>query len=1138
MGDLARRYLEQKAIPSSPRPSSAPSPPSRASGGGGFGGFLENVVGDLKDIGQGLGTLGLTAVKDIAGESAERLTGGYYEHDATLDDLAKAMPGAIKEDYARRYGSWEGFKTGAYEDPLALLGDLLTVATAGGFGAAKGAQAASKAGNVADDLARIAATGADDVGRTAKIVNKVLPGAKDRALIEQMGHTSKAPLGGTRTVLDPAHGAKAMTTPRRFNPTNRFLEEQVWERAARTPVSTIRKQADDLESLINQGLGDDVARADLATLRNTVDQADQLSLSRAYQPAAVDSLQPGFRKSISNLAAKRVANKLIGGTTGRHVQARDRFTQAIQEKLTDLQPDEVKSLHVRMQLDTPESAGRISFDNIENAIVNPQTQKSRELSDLLSQDIARVRTLAESGAAPEVVEKAKRYVEGLTEGLVSEGAPTNRLSNAVDDINIVRHRDLTSAFVDEVGPEAYSIAFDRAYLPLRRALDKRVKGTLPKKRSPWHNFIDDVYEKLGSPDEVPDAIQIDDAMQALGRKQPGYFPQMFPFGNKSDFLMKIGGQTRGIRKRSYPARYKRSEGVLLDDFLRGQRKAYVDDPGEAFTRAGSQIIRHKEAEQFVEDFVEALGRPLESWDQLSSGERAINIDGVRLMLRKRSEVLQNAEDFISSGQEIDKAVVNSVKTSLADVGDETARALQEGKVFAVPKIAAKQLEGIARQNWGGTATRLFHDGPLNMWRQTTLYFRPAYYVNNAFGNTVFVKLQGGSFLGQIRQLSKGYRKRVEKALSEMPEEVQRGIGTGWHSDLQQRSTHLGPAAETRIGKTAQTVKESLPGRGVGKVRDFLQDFNSGIENAARRESALSAVEKQMAEAGMKTFGRSFWRSKKQLDRIAEHGADPQVAKKTLDVVNRTMNDYTALGPVERNIVKRFVAPFYPFYKHATKTLISMPFEHPAKARVLDLINQAGEEIYDVGSRPEWLEGFLPVGEGEAPGSTRLLSPKGANPFEGIFENPLGSLSPFLQTALEQTTGRNPFTQREFQHGDVYSDPFTGQKFRSDPETGVPEPLERGLGGIRSEVAPTLPQTLAKNVAPLEFVRNLLSEGSRSPATGETIRDEFGQPKYPTDQMQQLLRYFGVSTSDYDLLKFQEQQTESQMRALDRLLLRP
>src|SRR5262245_62102259 len=73
---------------------------------GGFGvfDFLGNVAEEAGAMVQGVGTLIGAGVHDLSSAVKEGVTLGQAETDFVLDDIVKAMPGAIAQDYNSRYG--------------------------------------------------------------------------------------------------------------------------------------------------------------------------------------------------------------------------------------------------------------------------------------------------------------------------------------------------------------------------------------------------------------------------------------------------------------------------------------------------------------------------------------------------------------------------------------------------------------------------------------------------------------------------------------------------------------------------------------------------------------------------------------------------------------------------------------------------------------------------------------------------------------------------------------------------------------------------------------------------------------------------------------------------------------------------
>jgi hypothetical protein len=161
-----------------------------------------------------LGALGTGAMNLIP--STGKLIGGAYQAvrhpvntmesliQATSGGLSKVLPesimqyavpekrqkaeqlaNALGEDYSKKYGSYEGFKTAFAEDPASILADASTVLTGGG--------AALKAGGLTK--------AADVVNQAAKFSNPLYLGAKAvQGAAYIPSHLTKGTLGVTTGV--------------------------------------------------------------------------------------------------------------------------------------------------------------------------------------------------------------------------------------------------------------------------------------------------------------------------------------------------------------------------------------------------------------------------------------------------------------------------------------------------------------------------------------------------------------------------------------------------------------------------------------------------------------------------------------------------------------------------------------------------------------------------------------------------------------------------------------------------------------------------------------------------------------------------------------------------------------------------
>lgn len=1079
MGSNLQRLLEER---------------KNSGGGGGFSvtGFLGNLVGDVGEIAKGLGGLAVNVGHDAGTLFMEGLTRSTPLPDASfdqrLDDVAKALPKALAQDYSARYGGKGLDEVGRqlYENPLSYVGDALAVASGGGYLAAKGAQGASRIGGVGDDLARMAA-GASDIGPLARAASKVLPGLPDNVAAQRAGVAvgDLPTLGGTRNVLDELGRLKSVE--RATNPTSRVLREGVTDKLLSRPVGKLEGELD--RHIVAGEPVDAVMKA------NMIDLAQANDINRVLRPAVARHKQ------------RQTFAKMMGEHSTAHVALRDERIRAYESALAKLPEDEMDKFHLRTQgLEPTPGAGRLGFDEIPDALNDPallNAPMGQTLRDTVAPFVERIRKMESEGIDPTEIEAMKRLTEWVAgEPLAAMRAGmTDTVADVIDEVRLVNFSQETMKLLDS-GVPAQNV-FERALKPLNAYMKREVgsKG--------WD---------FDTPDE---AFALDDALRSKGYKAPVYFPHIDPIVySRSDFL--LPWRMFGMRKAARLKGARRSEGVVFNNYLDGLERAYVTNPRDAFAQRAAEVVRHEEVDSFIDDMTRSMGRPVTARDQVMSSEVLVNLDGVRTAIRTRVNAMEDMADEIANGASREEAFISAMTNVFANIDDNVAAAAAaKGSLWAVPKTVATKMQQVAKSRIGGSTARLLIDAPNNVWRAGVLYWRPGFYVNNVFGNTVFLKLQGGKMNRMLRQLDKKYK----AAFDNLPGEVKAAIeGTGFHSRTGQRATHLGAAEGTTAGAVMKAVNETPVAVALRAGTDQGRRFNNFIENTYRKESFLKGVEKELSKRGVKKAGGSFIRAQKRLDQLFEAGADPQIAKGAIEAMDAAMNNYAALGPIERNIVRRFFMPFWPFYKHATKTLVKMPIKHPAKARLLDMLYEVDQEMADTMSQylPEWIRQSVPLT------GDYQLTQGGMNPFAGIGQNPLAQLNPMLQLGLETATGRDVFTQKPLTSANSVAPFGSDKQYRYDPDTGQ---------AVETTVRPLFDDPLGTLLGfspQAELIRDLLPDAGARYSTGETITDPNGQPLYPTDRLSEILRYLGIPVSSFDVEGYASRRQQDAMRALQEL----
>jgi hypothetical protein len=167
---------------------------------------------------------------------------------------------------------------------------------------------------------------------------------------------------------------------------------------------------------------------------------------------------------------------------------------------------------------------------------------------------------------------------------------------------------------------------------------------------------------------------------------------------------------------------------------------------------------------------------------------------------------------------------------------------------------------------------------------------------------------------------------------------------------------------------------------------------------------------------------------------------------------------------------------------------------------------------------------------------------GPNPFSGMFQSPLGGLSPPIKMAIEHFTGRNLFTGQPFSDKDTITPFGTEQQFRIvRDENGKPigtEPVDK--------VTPSLWEHMLSQIPQYELLKDTIAGGKTFDTSG--IVDVFqgqglitdpttGEAKYPLGTLQAVAKFAGFSQTPFDYSSYQSWLGEQQQAALTEALNR-
>jgi len=633
----------------------------------------------------------------------------------------------------------------------------------------------------------------------------------------------------------------------------------------------------------------------------------------------------------------------------------------------------------------------------------------------------------------------------------------------------------------------------------------------------------------------PSVAELDDAFRAANEPSPTYFPFIDPEKAKaSDFF--ISKQLRGANIYARDPHLGRMKGIRL---IEG---SYERNPMEAYVRRAARGVRAQETYNTFAQMTQRFGRPIASSEDVPPGFTVVAPDLLFLQARSSAKFGDLLDDLLSRGIDQDSALAQAIEKVTLKNQEDIARLLETGgvKMWAVPKVVTDRLNDAAKYaGFLGGTTRLGYDSVLAGWRGLVLSGSPRWVVNNTLGNSVFAAMQGVKTADVIKLLGANFRKMLG-GRSKILEDLRRLPGfedvasTGFVGSAVSAYEPLRPALEaTAAGRALRAVGESRPLAAAKRFGQGMRTLNAAVEDAFRQASFLTAAERQAGRGAITRLGRSFMRSDERMARIMADGFTPAKGAAALQEVNRFFGDYAALGPFERHVIRRWLVPFWSFYKHQGKLLLTFPFESPIRAQVMQGFADVNREMLAAyGPVPDWLEGAIPFGP---PGAqVPFYSSVGPNPFNASFQDPFTMLSPVLKMAWEQAKGRSSFT------GQPFSDPNIVRPFGSDQAYRIVRDEAGNVAGVEpvADPRPGIGWQALQQIPQFNALASAIAGGKAyDTAPFTAIPGEEGGARYPTDVLAQALKISGLGTTPYDIAAFQQRLDQERQAALTQALSR-
>ena len=626
------------------------------------------------------------------------------------------------------------------------------------------------------------------------------------------------------------------------------------------------------------------------------------------------------------------------------------------------------------------------------------------------------------------------------------------------------------------------------------------------------------------------------AYRTAGRQSPAYYPfiEADHVSAKNWFMSR---QLKGAVQFAEDKHNRFNTGAL---FKAGD---YVTNPADAYARRLADSVRMEGTARMINAYLDRNARPITKESQLASGEVVMSPMLTNMKVDIHNAFRSTAEDLQLAGTKPADAAVSALQKVHADTLNNVATQLADGsiKMYAVPEAMAKHMNDAAK--WAGIVPRigkLYVDGPMNIWRSLVLAGSPRWIVNNVLGNTLFTGMQGGSISRALVlmeqeaakalndhygwKLPTGSIDAIDKFLTDNG--LYSGVAGSTHAASIKPTTHIPVGSEQGLAGRIITHSREAPGpllRPLQKFSSIMRDANSGIEAAFRRNSFLTEFDKAQGIGAAQRVMRRYTMTGTGIEKLLKDGLSPGSAKAALDGVNHFFGDFANLGPLERNIIRPYIAPFWGFYKFQTKLFLSYPFQYPARAELLAGLAHVQQDLTSAyGPLPDWLQGSVPAGP---PGSNQWITSSGPNPFNGLFQSPLGQLSPMLKIPVEHFTGRSLFTGRKF------TDANTVTPYGSDQQFHIVRDAQGNPIDVTpiNKVTPGLIETLLSQVPQYQEIKSTLAGGTTYDTSNiidalkgnATVLDPAtGLPKYPTGVQQQLMKYLGVPITNYDVTSYQ------------------
>lgn len=336
----------------------------------------------------------------------------------------------------------------------------------------------------------------------------------------------------------------------------------------------------------------------------------------------------------------------------------------------------------------------------------------------------------------------------------------------------------------------------------------------------------------------------------------------------------------------------------------------------------------------------------------------------------------------------------------------------------IPKSTAKVMEQFYNRTPNAVLSTM---APITgLFRTAVLPLSPRWHINNIMGNTFQTLMEDPKALLKIpeaRRIAKAIEAGEETAI---PDAIKYSLNLN-RQELAQTAYESG----RRYGKFFKSLQDAKTANPLSKVIQTSYDFNSKFDDIARLSTYLNEFDKGIGKRALT--------------------ADA-AAVEALHTTNRVFQDWNALTPVERNVLRQ-IFPFYSFTSHIIRFVTSFPGTHPLRTSIMaNIANSIATDMKEEGIPKEMLD-YLSLGKADELGHQDFLSLRGMNPMSDTANQ--FTLAGFL-------SGINPVGQAVATSlGADISGYGVNARQTYDPDTGKLTDTKPGFA--QSLVASTVPQ---------------------------------------------------------------------------------